>query len=41
MNETILKKYAKLAIEVGVNVQENQTLVINAPVAAAEFARAV
>lgn len=40
MNETILKKYAKLAVEVGVNVQENQTLVINAPVAAAEFARA-
>lgn len=39
MNETILRKYTKLAVEMGVNVQENQTLVINAPVEAAEFAR--
>lgn len=39
MNESILRKYAKLAVEVGVNVQPNQTLTINAPVEAAEFVR--
>ena len=41
MNEKLLKKYAKLAVEVGVNVQKDQTLVINAPVEAAEFVRYV
>lgn len=39
MKELILRKYAKLAVETGVNVQENQTLTINAPVEAAEFVR--
>lgn len=39
MKASILKKYAKLAVETGVNVQVNQTLTINAPVEAAEFVR--
>lgn len=36
-----LKKYAKLAVEVGVNIQKNQTLVINAPIECAEFVRLI
>ena len=39
MKESVLRKYAKLAVETGVNVQPNQTLTINAPVEAAEFVR--
>ena len=35
-----ISQYARLLIEVGVNLQKNQTLVINAPVDAAFFARA-
>jgi aminopeptidase len=35
-----LEKYAELAVKVGINVQPGQTLVINAPIAAADFARA-
>lgn len=34
-----LQKYAKLIVEVGVNVQENQLLVINSPVECREFTR--
>ncbi|HWO96500.1 MAG TPA: aminopeptidase [Bacillus sp. (in: firmicutes)] len=34
-----LEKYADLAVRVGVNIQKGQTLVINAPLAAAEFVR--
>ncbi|MCA1035604.1 aminopeptidase [Bacillus infantis] len=34
-----LEKYAELAVKVGVNVQEGQTLVINAALDAAEFVR--
>ncbi len=41
MKESVLKKYAKLAVEVGVNVQEGQTLVVNAPVEAVTFVRHV
>lgn len=36
-----LDKYAELAVKVGVNVQENQTLVINAAIDNAEFIRLV
>src|SRR5690554_4440394 len=36
-----LDKYASLTVEVGVNVQPGQTLVITAPVSAAEFVRKV
>ena len=34
-----LKEYAKLLVEVGVNVQKGQNLVINSPVECAWFAR--
>lgn len=37
-NET-LEKYAELAVRIGINVQKGQTLVINAPLPAAEFVR--
>lgn len=36
-----LDKYAKLCVEVGINIQKNQPLVINAPVEGAEFVRLV
>lgn len=39
--EQNLNKYAKLAVQVGVNVQPGQTLVVNAPLAAAEFVRKI
>ena len=34
-----LEKYAKLAVEVGVNIQKDQTLVINATLDGQEFVR--
>ena len=37
----MLKKYAALAVEMGVNLQPKQILVINSPLAAAELARTV
>ena len=37
----ILEKYASLAVKKGVNLQENQTLLINTPVECVEFARAI
>lgn len=36
-----LDKYARLCVEVGINIQKNQPLVINAPVEGAEFVRLV
>jgi aminopeptidase len=39
--EDNLEKYAELAVKVGVNIQEGQTLVINAPIAVADFVRKV
>lgn len=36
-----LDKYASLAVEVGVNVQPGQTLVVGAPVTAADFVRKI
>ncbi|WP_346775144.1 aminopeptidase [Bacillus sp. RO1] len=36
-----LTKYAELALKVGINLQENQPLVINAPISAAPFVREV
>lgn len=38
-NENLLKKYAKLAIYQGVNVQKDQILVISSPIECAEFTR--
>lgn len=37
----ILKKYADLAVHTGVNIQKNQTLVLNSPIECAEFARLI
>ena len=37
--ENKLREYAKVIIQVGVNLQKNQTLVISCPVTCAEFAR--
>lgn len=39
--EDQLVKYAQLAVQVGVNVQPGQTLVVTAPVSAAEYVRLV
>lgn len=39
INSSLLKKYAKLAIETGVNVQKGQLLWINSPVECYEFTR--
>ena len=39
MNEKMLWQYARLVVEVGINVQKGQTLVINCPVDCAPFAR--
>jgi aminopeptidase len=39
-NET-LKKYAELAVNVGINIQKGQKLVINAPIESAEFVRMI
>ncbi|OZM56704.1 aminopeptidase [Lottiidibacillus patelloidae] len=36
-----LEKYAALAVEVGVNVQKDQTLVINAPIGSVDFVRLI
>lgn len=37
----MLKKYANLAVKMGVNIQEHDTLVINSPIDCSEFARAI
>ena len=39
--EQNLEKYAELAVKVGINIQKNQTLVINAPTNNIEFVRLV
>ncbi len=39
MNEKILRKYASVAVRMGVNIQPGQLLVINSPVHSSEFAR--
>lgn len=39
--DTKLDQYARLAVEVGVNVQPGQTLVVTAPLVAAEYVRKV
>ncbi len=36
-----LKKYAELAVVTGINIQKDQTLVVNAPIEAAEFVRLI
>ena len=39
--KNMLEKYAKLAVKKGVNLQENQVLLVNAPVECVDFARAI
>ena len=39
MNQELLKQYAEFAVKVGANPQPCQTLIINAPLEGAEFAR--
>ena len=41
MNTALLKKYAALVIRVGVNLQQDQPLVIHAPIACADFVHAL
>ncbi|MBO2942950.1 aminopeptidase [Paenibacillus sp. F411] len=37
----LLDKYAELAVKVGVNIQQGQTLVVHAPVESADFTRSI
>ncbi|MDQ0257426.1 aminopeptidase [Evansella vedderi] len=39
--EQKLEKYAELAVKIGVNIQKDQTLVVNAPISSADFVRLV
>lgn len=39
--EEKLDKYAELAVKVGVNIQKNQTLVLNAPISGADFVQLI
>lgn len=41
MKQDLLKSYAELVVRIGVNLQKDQILVINAPIECAEFARAI
>ncbi|SDG73176.1 aminopeptidase [Selenomonas sp. WCT3] len=41
MEKTLLQKYARLVVKVGVNLQKDQILVINSPIECAEFARSI
>lgn len=41
MINDLLRKYAKLAVKTGVNIQQNDILVINSPIETAEFARLI
>ncbi|AND84765.1 aminopeptidase [Clostridium tyrobutyricum] len=41
MNKNYLEKYAKVIVEIGINIQDNQILVINSPIECAEFTRMI
>ena len=41
MDKNLLKKYAKLAVNTGVNIQKDNILVITSPIETAEFARLI
>ncbi|MDA8221255.1 aminopeptidase [Desulfosporosinus sp.] len=41
MNNNLLEKYAHLIVKTGINLQDNQTLVISAPIECASFTRLV
>lgn len=40
-NNEILKKYARLAVKIGVNIQQHQTLIISSPIECANFTRLI
>ena len=39
--ETLLRKYAKLAVKTGINIQKDQTLVVMSPIECASFTRMI
>ena len=41
INKDLLKKYAELAVKIGVNIQKNQILVISSPIECAYFSRLI
>ena len=41
MDKDLLKKYASLAVNTGVNIQKDNILVITSPIETAEFARLI
>lgn len=41
LNQNIFKKYARLLVKIGVNIQRGQILVVNAPVECASFTRMI
>lgn len=41
MNKDLLKKYAELVVKVGVNIQKDQTLIVNSPIECVEFVREI
>lgn len=41
MNQDLLKKYAELVVKVGVNIQKNQTLIVNSPIECCDFVREI
>lgn len=41
MKQNLLEKYARLIVKTGINIQQDQILVINSPIECAEFARLV
>lgn len=41
MNEVLLKKYAHLIVKSGINIQDNQVLVVSSPIECAEFTRMI
>ncbi|SHJ27912.1 aminopeptidase [Propionispora hippei] len=41
MNTQLLEKYARLIVKTGINLEKNQTLVINSPIESAPFSRAL
>lgn len=41
MNDILLKKYARLIVKTGINIQKDQTLVITSPIECASFTRMI
>ena len=41
MEQLMLQKYARLLVKMGINIQDNQILVVNSPIECAGFARMI